>query len=425
MMIKTSNRTVETAEKRAFALTDMVPYGWDARTDQSGSINVSTNTSYGLPAFYRAVRFYAETIANMRLYAWTGAMEARVRADRTRQGRLFLQVPNPKQSRFDFWETIGEALIVPRNAYIWKNIDPATGLIAEWWALDPAQVEPIMSPGTNGELRWRVSVKGTWVDPVGRGPGVYVVGRETLIHIKGSAGHGQLSTSLIDQYRESLAADIARQRYESASFGRGVKLDYVITVPQGMGRQQMQEFRDNLRQTHGGPTGERVAVLGGGADVKPISMTNTDAELVALSHLSVERAAQIVGVPARLLGVTMSGQDRATLEDVLTEWYMLGVGPMLGRVESALLADPDVFPNPTGPVYPNFMTDGFIRGDVMTEATIMLGKVQSGQYLVDEARAMQGMPPLPDGAGKVPQVVPVGGMANPNQGQPAPGNTGQ
>jgi hypothetical protein len=59
-----------------------------------------------------------------------------------------------------------------------------------------------------------------------------------------------------------------------------------------------------------------------------------------------------------------------------------------------------------------------IRGDRQTEADITLKKVQSGQWLVDEARALDGLPPLPDGAGQIPQVVPVGGGPNPNQGPP-------
>ncbi len=49
-----------------------------------------------------------------------------------------------------------------------------------------------------------------------------------------------------------------------------------------------------------------------------------------------------------------------------------------------------------------------IRGDLATEAEISIKKVQSGQWLLDEARAKEGLPPLPDGLGKIPHIIPVG-----------------
>jgi hypothetical protein len=41
-------------------------------------------------------------------------------------------------------------------------------------------------------------------------------------------------------------------------------------------------------------------------------------------------------------------------------------------------------------------------------------RIQNGSELVDEARADNGRPPLPNGAGQIPQITPVGGAPNPD-----------
>jgi hypothetical protein len=90
-----------------------------------------------------------------------------------------------------------------------------------------------------------------------------------------------------------------------------------------------------------------------------------------------------------------------------------GLGPDLHRIEDGLSSDEQLFP-PGAQTYPLFNTDGFVRGDVQTESTILIGEVQAGIRTPDEARAARGLPPLPDGVGAIPQITPVGGAPNPN-----------
>jgi hypothetical protein len=59
-----------------------------------------------------------------------------------------------------------------------------------------------------------------------------------------------------------------------------------------------------------------------------------------------------------------------------------------------------------------FDTTDVVRGDLNTEATIGISKVQAGIWVADEARARDGLPPLPDGKGQIVQITPVGGAPN-------------
>jgi hypothetical protein len=128
-----------------------------------------------------------------------------------------------------------------------------------------------------------------------------------------------------------------------------------------------------------------------------------------MEHLNVEDAARIMAVPANLLGAQIA-RTRPDLEQDLMTWLRFGLGPELQRIEDALYADPDLFGG--SQTYPAFDTEGFVRGDILTEQTVLQSRVQSGILTPDEARAILGYDALPDGVGAIPQITPVGGAPN-------------
>jgi hypothetical protein len=108
------------------------------------------------------------------------------------------------------------------------------------------------------------------------------------------------------------------------------------------------------------------------------------------------------------------------MQQVRQQWLNDGFSPELARIESALKAD-ETLAFQAATTYPAFNTQGFVRGDIATEAAIVVADVQAGILLVDEGRAIRGYPPLPNGVGQIPQIVPVGGAPNPQPGKLAGG----
>src|SRR6266498_1037246 len=107
----------------AFALTDMIKWGY------GGLRNVQPfgdKAVRGIPAINRAARIRAEALASLKLRCWRGEGPSRQREDSVWQARLFRDAPNDWQTRFGFWETIGESLAYRNNAYVWKLTDPAS-----------------------------------------------------------------------------------------------------------------------------------------------------------------------------------------------------------------------------------------------------------------------------------------------------------
>jgi HK97 family phage portal protein len=388
---------VTAAEQRAFALTDML------RWQPGGAGVIATESEvHGIPALHRAVRLRSEAVASLHLCCWSGYGPERVRRESVWQSRLFGRTPNEYQSVFGFWETVGESLGWRNNAFIWKNVDPLTELVTDWWALHPDQVQP------EGSSRWKVTVSGGYLDPVGRGKGDYVVGPETILHIRGhGAGGTRLAPSPIQVFRLSLAGPVSRQRHENRMWRRGSSLQLALEFPVGVSKEAAEEFREIWRSSYEGQDGESTAIIGGGAEIKPIGMTQVDAQFVEMADLTVRDASLIMAVPENLL--RQVADSTPNLEQDVAAWLKFGLGPELGRIEKALEADLTLFGN--AQTYPGFDTDMFVRGDLKTEAQVLVSLVQAGILTPNEARALRGMDSL-GAAGDIPQITPVGGAPN-------------
>ena len=191
-------------ELRAFALTDMVRWGYsDLRNVSPGG--ATANAVAGIPAINRAARLRAEAVAGLKLGCWRGTGVEKRQIDSVWQAKLFAKARyNDWQTRFDFWEAIEESLSYRGNGYAWKMVDG--GQIVEWYALHPDQVSP------KGDGSYEVRTMAGYVDPVGRGNARYTVDERTIIHFR---GHGQGGTgaapSPIQVFQDALGAPIARQ----------------------------------------------------------------------------------------------------------------------------------------------------------------------------------------------------------------------
>lgn len=389
---------------RAFSLSDMTRYGW---TDSLSINPIGEGDLRGIPAIHRAARIRAEAIATLDLCCYAGEDSERVEKPNVPQAKLFDAARyNEYQTRFVFWETVGESLAYRNKAFIWKNLDPLSGRVIEWFALHPDQV----ACKADG---FEVEVRAGYVDPVGRGPARYEVDDSTILFVR---GHGQGGTyeppTAVQVFRQAMMGPVGRQSHEARMWRRGTAIQQAILFPQGVSSQQADEWREGYRSNYVGADGDTTLILGGGADIKPIGMTAADAQFVELARLTVHDASRIMGVPANLLGA-QEERPVPNLEQDLAMWLRFGLGPELGRIEAALEGDLQLFP-PGSQTYPRFETDNFIRGDVAAEADVLVKLVQAGIITPNEARGIRGggLDDLP--YGDIAQVTPVGGAPNPN-----------
>ena len=380
----------------------------------SAGVPVTTLTVAGIPAVHAAITFAAEAVAILPMRVWRGEEPIPQRVGTTWQARLFRGSPNEQQkSWYHFWEAVQSSLDYRGNAYIWKSKDKS-GRVVRMYALHPDQVY-LRRETTTKRILYRVAFGGAYPTPpeVSQYAAV-TVGEETILHIRGRGGSGELvSPSPITLFRSALAVAVAKQQYEANLYKQGVQGGLVVSFPGGTTVEQANRWRENFDADHAGTTNAgKTKVVGGGATVTQIGMTQKDAQFVDSIALSVNDVSRIFRIPAWFLGVDYKHDHPATPEHEQQRWAQHGLNPRLARIEAALYADPDLFG--ASQDYPAFDTQNLIRGDLATEADIAIRKVQAGIWLPDDARALDGLPPYPDGIGQIPQITPVGGAPNPN-----------
>lgn len=397
-------------------LTD---FGIPGPTTLAAGVTVSPQTSGGIPAVTQAVRVAAEAVGQLDLNIYRGEGPDRRQVRNVWQSRLFAGPLNDQQDVFAFKATIEESLTYRGNAFLWKTIDPSSRRVVQLWALHPDQVLPYLGP--QGQRLYQVAVGMGFVDPVGKGFGFYTVDSGTILLIRGFGDGGAwLAPSPVQRHRLALGTSLARLKYEANMFERGTSVRLAVSFPAGMQVEQARAWRDLWKETMGATTGDTTAVIGGGATLQPISLTQTDAQFIESQVFSVDEIGRIFNVPSSLIGGGQGQRQNSSVpttpEHEQIRWATYGLGPRLMRIESGLRADPDLFPVGSS-VYPMFKSDGVVRGDLATEETIAHQRIQDGRMLVDEWRAEQGLPPLPNGLGKIPQITPAGAAPNEN---PAP-----
>lgn len=378
-------------------------------TGTTAGVTVTNSTVAGIPAVHAAVTFASEAVAGLPMRVWQGEGALKTKVAGAWQYRLFSRQPNPVQSRFAFWEAVQASLDFRGNAFVWKT-KRDNGWVEMLWALHPDQVAVERAGNV---LTYHVAVGpigSNWITPLEMERYSRVkVDASTILHIRGRGGLGQLvSPSPIALCREALGTVLAKHQHEAAVYKHGASNGLVAKFPAGISSEQAALWREGFMAEHGGPhNAGKVKVIGGGADITAIGMTQQDAQFVEAMNLAVQDVARIFRVPVWFLGVDQKTDRPQTPEHEQDRWLRHGLTPRLNRIESAVNADPDLFG--AGDIYCMFDTSSLSRGDLATEAEISLKKVQSGQWLVDEARAKDGLPPLAGGVGQVPQIVPVGG----------------
>jgi HK97 family phage portal protein len=369
-------------------------------------VAVNGRSVSGLPAAARAITIAAEAVAKRRMRVWTGENADKREVTTTWQARLFRGVPNERESWFDVFEKT-EASLTGRNSAFWLKAKDEVNRVVSVYFVGRDRIEARWNRQTN-EPEYRIrSVDGNgWTD---------WLGPDVVLHFNvGSVEPDCLiAPTPIEQFRDVLKAALSKVRFEGNHYEEGIMNSLAVVFPEGVTPEKAREYREAMRDEHGGiENSAGVRAFGGGVTLHEIGISLADAQFIESMNFDAQQLARIYKITASLLDVGAGGSQRTQLTAELEEdrWYRFGLEPRLTRIEERLKSDPDFFGS-SARAYPAFAFAP-IRADVATESDRLVHEVQAGIKLPDEARAELGLPPLPNGAGQIPQITPVGGAPN-------------
>lgn len=268
--------------------------------------NVSEDSALNWSAIWCATRLMSGVGAALPLPIFSGReSEARTKERKHPAWRLLNGAPNPEMTAFNFRSVMWQWQLNWGNAYaeiVREGNDPDGDLVA-LWPIHPTRVE--LEYDDNDVLLYRVRNKPGKPDSYLEAWQMFHV--SSIITGDGVCGHG-----IIEHARETIGAGIAAEKYGANFFGGAAVPRAVIEHDTNWNVDQRDAFRREWDEIYSGPDGKRVAVLGGGAKMKALSLSAEDSQFLETRQFSVEEVARWYGIPPHLLQHLL----RATFDNI-------------------------------------------------------------------------------------------------------------
>ncbi|HEY1177103.1 MAG TPA: phage portal protein [Phytomonospora sp.] len=368
---------------------DYAPF--NAPTFPDATSSVSPQRALSLSSVYAANRLLAQSISTLPLKPYR-----RVGEDRQPMGslpQLFAQLVADGQL-VPWLHRCVTSLGLRGNAFGLITARDGFGFpIAITW-LDPGLVQIDPRPGRNGWL-WK-----------GR-----EVPLEDIVHIPLFAMPGErLGLSPIASFAQTLGVGLQAQTYASDWFAAG---GFPPGTFRNEGREVEQAEADIIKarlvtsiRTH------TPLVHGNDWKYEPISVPPNEAQFIETMKMTTNQIAAIYGIPPEMIGgESGSSMTYANVEQQQINFVMFTLRPWLVVLESAFSA---LLPDRQ---YVKFNSDALIRADLKTRWEVNQIRLNVGAANVDEIRAQEDQPPLPNGQGQqygpTPAPTPEAPPANP------------
>ena len=369
---------------------------------------VDFNAASGLPAVMACIRLISETAASLPLTVFDVVDGDKVEANEFAwQAELLGYEPNEQHTAFQVWSHAFGSMLGWGNAFLLKA--KARGEVQALYPLAPSRVEP---RAEGNELVFYVSTNRLNEASSSR----VRLTSDDVLHIPGLlTDDPNIGISPIAVHRQSLGTALAQQEYASRYFVNDGSPGGVVTVPGSLNKEKIEELREGFETRHrGNNAAHRVAILTGGSTFDTVGINMRDAQFIEGLESNTRDICRMFGVPAGMLDAAAFAA-RTTPEEDMSR-FLLRLTPWLRRVESALEADKDIFPDVDKPGEPDvdpcvrFDTNHLVRADIAARFGSYTAARQGGWMSANEIRALEGLPPV-EGGDQV-QVTPVGGAPN-------------
>lgn len=264
--------------------------------------------------------------------------------------------------------------------------------IAGFRVLSPDQVIVRM---VDGRLRYYIS----WVNGIDASVEYYAVDQDDMLHFTGFGFNGVYSQSVIQHAAfNAIGNSLAAAKYTGKSLASGGMPQIALRYPNKFDVKQADQLRDSFSKTYGGNnTGGKVPlVLAEGAEVKELTLSAVDLEIIAQRRFEKEDICQAFGVPPVLIGENDKTSSWGTgIEQIMLGFIKLTIMPMVTRWEEEL--NRKLFRRAGQFVEASF--EAMLRGDSKSQSEAFRAAVGGpgtgdGWLSVNEIRKLQNRPGL-------------------------------
>jgi HK97 family phage portal protein len=349
------------------------------------NIKVDRQTVLAYNAVFACISLIANDIAKMPIRLMGQDSNGIWKENKNATGASILRRPNTFQNRIQFYECWLNSKLAWGNTYILKIRDSANGIL-EFRILDPNKVMPLVSD--DGEVFYQISPDNI----AGVEKQIIVPAREIIHDRFNCLYHPLIGLSPIYACGLSAMQGYYIQKNSAAFFKNGGKPSGVIRVPGTIDPEKAREIKAAWETSYGGENSGKTALISGGADYVPISMSAVDAQTVEQLKMTAEIVCSVFHVAAYKVGAgTMPTQNN--IEALELQYYSQCLQTHIESIELLMSEAFDLDVN-SGV---KFDVDVLLRMDTQGRYATYKTAVGSAVMSPNEARKKENLPPVPGG----------------------------
>ena len=371
-----------------------------------------------LPTFFRGVQILTDISGQLPWRAFRGGFMSDAQQIREPEvvdpQPIILVKPSPFHTRAEVVRYIVQSLVLRGNAYLWLTGHDEQGFPTIAIPINPDEVTVQWATEQSAfskRYMWREQVMTEGFD---------------LLHISllpflgFPEGLGPLQAAM-----KMLGFALDAEEFGGEFFAGSATPAGVLAHPGRLDKDEADLLRSQWETQHA--KGRGTAVLSGGIEYRPISLTPEQAQFIATRAFNNQQIATLLGIPQHLLNAgqpqgTASSLTYANLGMVMEELYRMTLSPVyLTRVEESfqrLL--------PRGQSV-RFETSELLRTDDATRWSAQKIALDAGILTNDEVREIEGRAPIPESEQPDPVVeedpfIDPEEVAEDERDAPIPGN---
>lgn len=350
---------------------------------------VTESTAMRVSAVYACVSLIAGAVAGLPLHVYRRLPDGRERDAAHPLDGLLGARPSPWHTAPVFWETMTTALLLGGDMFaeIVRRGDVPIALLP----LAPSRVK--VTTDKAGALLYEIA------SPIDGRRQLLDAG--AMFHVPGVGFDGRRGMSPIRHAaRQGVGIALAADEYSARFFQNGARPDFAITMSGAPSPDQIASLRSSWGERYGGASKSHLpAILTGGMDVKQLTLSAEDTQLIETRRFQVADIARVFGVPPHMIGETEKQTSWGTgVEQMSIGFVKYTLQRHLAKIEAE--CNRKLLPAASDR-YVEFSLEGVLRGDSKARAdyyrAALGGSSGPGWMTPNEIRRLENLPPVAAG----------------------------
>jgi HK97 family phage portal protein len=354
------------------------------RRRSSAGFIVSDDTALHYTTFFRCVQLLSDTIGTLPKGTFRGEGGDRLPTPKP----IWIETPNGTIPWIEWLQSQVVSLLLRGAAYARALEFDGQGYPTQLRVLHPDLVVPLRDKAVSGAGGGEVEYDVRGVGRLQRWP----LGELVVVNGMTLPGSG-VGLSPVSYAAATIGKAIAAQEWNAKFFAESAIPPSALVTDAELEPAEARRLKREWVRAHSFGNQE-PAVLSGGVKFETISISAKDAQFIETLRDADRQIAGFMGVPLHMVGLSDMQSNWGTgLEENTLQWITYGIGPHVSRLEQAFSL---LMPRPR---YFRFNLAGLLRGRLADRYAAYITGRQGGWLSIDEIRALEDMPPLPEGMG--------------------------